>query len=410
MDAEDRRAVSLYVSGVANELRRDVFMHNALGLVRHGNIVIPRAEKLAGLLRSWPVQMSRIAAVINVMWGGILYPLVLTGQVMVGLLRAKGAKVPLDSGELFVANSSIAIGCSRRASYSGPLLLNIRDNIFPPNMQMPTSRLVQVITRREVLKAGLRAWHSLLAIQQTHQVPGSRLQSYSAFHWHAMFLVLKRLAPQKLWFVSDSDSWAVLFDQVPGPQERVLVQHGLLSDPRGGERDRPASRLPFRLQNISRICVLDARSEMDFRRMILVDGSPAQMELLQNISIQLDALDNDDGSFRIIIIGQPHTISEELALARETHARLKSCRLFIKPHPSYSTRRYFNRYQSERFYVLDDGEHLRNAEAVVTFAASTLVWQYEMAGVPTFVTQTVAEAVSWLVERAAEAQKRMDVR
>ena len=401
--------MALYVSGVANELRRDVFKHATLGLARHSTIVIPRAEKLAGLLRRRPVLLGRLAAITNVLWSSILYPLVLAGQVMVGFWQAKGAKVHLDSGELFVANSRIALACSRQAAYSGPLLLDASGRIVAANPQMPISTLVRAITRREVLKAGLRAWQSLSAIARAHSVPGSRLQSYSAFHWHSMFLVLERLAPQKLWFVSDSDSWAVLFDQVPGPRERILVQHGLLSDPGGSERDRPASPLPFRLQNITRICVLDERSEMDFRRMILVDGSHAQMELLHNISTPLGVLGDDDGSFRIMIIGQPHTVSEELALVRQAHATLQSCRLFIKPHPSYSDRPYRHRHESKRFDLLGDSEHLQAADAVVTFAASTLVWRYELAGVPTLVTQTVAEAVDWLVEEAAKTQAHKDL-
>jgi hypothetical protein len=398
---DDRTAIGLYVSGVANELRRDVFKHSTLGLAARSKIVLPRAEKLSGLLRRHPDLLVGLTVAGNALWGGLLYPLLLASQVVSALASARGSSIELASGELFVANSRVALACARQAGYGGPLLLDFGGNVGATASSLPISRLPRVISAAEVLKAAHRAWKSEAAIRRVHRVPGSRLQSYSAFHWHAMYLVLERIRPRDLWFVSDSDSWAVLFDQVPGPQKRVLVQHGLLSDPGGGERDRPSSPLPVRLQNITNVCVLDARSEGDFRRMILEDESAAKSELLQHVPRPEADPRHADGTFRVLIIGQPHTVSEELALVHQTHAAMAGCKLFIKPHPSYSNRPYRRHQHRGEFELLSDSERLHAADAVVTFAASTLVWQYELAGIPALVATTVPQAFQWLVEQEA---------
>lgn len=389
----------MYVSGVANELRRDVFKHTTLGLAAHSEIVLPRAEKLSGMLRRHPGLLGALTTVGNALWGVLFYPLLLASQVVTALLNVRGRSIELPSGELFVANSRIALACARHAGYSGPLLLNFDGHVIATPPPGPICHLSRVTSYSDVIKAAQRAWKSQIAVRREHQIPGSRLQSYSAFHWHAMYLVLERLGPRNLWFVSDSDSWAVLFDQVPGPQKRVLVQHGLLSDPDGGERDRPSSPLPVRLQNITNICVLNPRSEDDFRRMILEDNSSAQSELLRHLPQPESYPGHSDGAFRVLIIGQPHTVSEELALIRQAHASIAVCKLFIKPHPSYSNRPYRHYQDSGKFELLSDSEHLQTAHAIVTFASSTLVWQYELAGVPTLVARTVPQAFEWLTEQ-----------
>lgn len=404
MAISHREAVDLYVSGVANELRRDLFKHETLGLDRQSKVVIPRAEKLAGLLHR-PGLLGLVAATINFLWSPILFPLVLTSQVMKGLWQARRGADQLEADELFVVNSRIALACARQAGYSGPLLLDTRGQVGMSFPHQQVSSFARSVSRQEVLTAGLRAWRSLGAIRRAHKVPGAQLQSYSAYHWHAMFLVLERLAPEKLWFVSDSDAWAVLFDRVPGPMERILVQHGLLTDQSGG-RDRPDTPLPCRLQNVTRIHVLDARSEHDFRTMVLAEESQAEAVVLQSLAKPIDILGNDDRAFRIIIIGQPHTVSEELALVGQLNTALPACRVYLKPHPSYSDRPYRKFMGTARFDLLGDSDHLPAAEAVVTFAASTLGYRYESAGIPTLVAGTAPEAVTWLADQVAKAQSR----
>ena len=50
---EEKEAIALYVSGVANELRRDEFMHRALGIEKYSKVVVPRVEKLIFLVKSF---------------------------------------------------------------------------------------------------------------------------------------------------------------------------------------------------------------------------------------------------------------------------------------------------------------------------------------------------------------------
>ncbi len=385
MQVRNKNDLLTYCCGIKNELRRDIFMHDKLELYKYGSIIIPRAEKIFSWFQKRSKYVYYFISLTLIIWSKVLYPILLSGVFVKNIFKIKGNKWSHDERDLFIVTSPIGLDAVKKLEFDGYYLFLSSSQLRAETTSEKYRLLTDYCTFKDLWLALRLAYTADNTISKTVSIEGAVLQNYTAFSWFLTWLVLSRISNKldTLWFTNDSDRWAVLFDNLPGRLQRILVQHGLLADHFVDKvRDRPSEPLPCKLKNITRIYVYDEKSKILFQKMILDGGGDIDYQQFPMTLNLVDWPPNINKYFRILIIGQPEATNSECKLTNEILSCDIECDVIIKPHPSYSSKPY-ECIDSSHFYLLDRSDIFPNADVVIMFADSSLGRFYESSGIKT---------------------------
>lgn len=189
------------------------------------------------------------------------------------------------------------------------------------------------------------------------------LYLYCAFDLFVASSALKRLARNKnicsFYSSNHYDRWATLFDSLLINKKICMMQHGVVLD----------IDLYQKLKNVSTLYCIDEKSFFVFRESIL-NCSPAVF--YQDVSMTLSKIDSIKKS--ILIIGQPHTIDQELYMCSKLKGKYD---VYIKPHPLFGTKKYCS---ADGVFVIDKKDFFPKVDLALCYE-STLGIEYEASGV-----------------------------
>lgn len=369
----------VYLDSIANEMRRDIFMHEKFGLSKRTKIIVPRIEKILGFATGQPQAFVALTSLARIIWRPLLFPVLLCVQGMLSLIYLRNGKwAGSTNSSVFVATSETAFQVLDDTSRFDVHLRLFRSK----NGREGDCHLWYFADIRDVGFAIQQSWSILIPALDRYTEPGAEFQVYTAFRWFLSWRVLDKLSPsiQTLAFVSDSDSWAVLFDEVCGVNGKVLLQHGLLSDPNGNQISRPNTPLPRRLRTVTLVEVLDEKSIDLFRQNVLAPECRPEFCFQQAKGISIVPLDNEFSNFfQVLVVGQPEHIKKECRFASMFLDSVKLACVIIKPHPNFSSVGY-RRLRRPRLNLVVDPDVFPLVDLVVSFGESTLLEHYRKFG------------------------------
>ncbi len=379
-----KELLDTYCEAIKNELRRDLFMHQKLGVYRYGDVIIPRAEKLSLWLQRFPRLVSLAVWWINLLWRWLIYPLYLFFRAVKSCFVGGGKRISVSSTDIFIANSPSSVETVSKTDFNGDIYYTSRRHVRSGGMDC-FHILSDFCSLSDVLDAFRLSWAANRMFRMKCDVKGGALQNYVAFDWFLTWKILCRIGQhyEKIWFANDSDRWAVLFDRLPLPEEKILVQHGYLADNKGLEvNDRPGTTLPCKLKNIHKIYAYDDTSVRLFKELVLEEGYQVEFAQLKTGLALSDWPEKFLGKCRILIIGQPDSINQEIEFATQAFAYDDDFAVIFRPHPLYSSKPY-SKISDSRACLLKDADIYPSAELVVMFANSSLGFFYDRSGIRT---------------------------
>ncbi|WP_443640316.1 hypothetical protein ABXT70_09825 [Candidatus Njordibacter sp. Uisw_039] len=370
-------SVRVFVSAVANELQQDEHVFAQFPVSRFTNLVIPRLEKLAFWAENFPRLLSVIANIAYIFWVP-LYLLFLLLQTIGATFYISG-KSALEEKEIFFANSLVSIISSKSTHYCGKFLYSTKalEKAGPAGESLGCIR--DYASLSDIRSAFLNSVRSLFIIWKDNRKRGVIFQVYPAFQWFLTWNVLQKskVGLKTIWISSDRDRWAVLFDQLPINAERIIVQHGLLNDPAGQAGFRNPESLPTLLNNIYKIILLDKNSESWYRDRVLAKESHTQFVCSKGLLPQQGSLPNAMPSS--LIVGQRECLKKECRLANYLVAAVPKVRIYLKPHPSVSTRQY-EKFLDKRIRLIKDPFFFPIVSLCICNDYSTLAYLYAKNG------------------------------
>jgi hypothetical protein len=377
---EDKDPLRIFVGAVANEMNRDFYIFHKLPVSRYTNVVIPRLEKLAYVAKAFPRSLACIAYLSSVLWPLLFYPVIILLQVIFTLRHVKLREARI-TGDVFLTTSNTSFLFSRSSGFQGIHICvskKLEQFRSPPNS---IASVVDYITLSDLVSAFKYAVRALLQLSRSGPLPGAAFQVYAAFSWFLTWSVLNRSAVglTSVWISNDSDRWAVLVDQLPGDVKKIIVQHGLLSDPPNRAGFRNPTSLPTRLKNIDKIVLFDEDSENKYRSQVIEKDSKTNFIFSDGWLIQTRPDVDDLAAVRVMIIGQRAHEKQECELANYLVETVANSRIFIKPHPG-STFTKYKKYLDCRVVLIDDLYRYPYAEFCICFDFSSLGNLYEKQG------------------------------
>ena len=366
-------SVKVFVSAISNELQRDEHIFTHYPVSRYTKIVIPRLEKLAFWAENSPKLLAVIAYIAYKLWAP-LYLLVLLLQTISTLLNVS-TKSAIKEKEIFFANSLVSIICSKNTDYCGKFLYSTKTLEKAGPVGESLGCIQDHASLSDIRSAFVNSVRSLFMIWRESRTQGDIFQVYPAFHWFLTWNVLNKNKGglTTTWMSSDSDRWAVLFDQIPLNVERIIVQHGLLNDPDGQNGFRNSAPLPTLLKNISKIILLDEESEPWFWNRVLAKESCTQFEYSEGWFKPQKTL--PDVILSSLIIGQRECLKEECKLANYMVAAAPNARIYLKPPPSAGMRQY-ERLLDKRVKLIKDPFFFPLVTLCICSDYSTLAYLY----------------------------------
>lgn len=188
------------------------------------------------------------------------------------------------------------------------------------------------------------------------------LYTYSAFYWYWTYLSFYKTEINSLWFSNHYDRWSKLIDYLPEVKEKVLIQHGQLEyvEIETGNVFFPSFK--ENLKSISRVYMLDVKSELFFRK--LISKESVNFSLIRSKLILLPWRKTKPIILNILIVGHHNDFNFHLALIE----RLKLHNIFnisYKLHPLQSiVNKEFD------FWVVRIAEELPMADFVISYGSS----------------------------------------
>lgn len=191
------------------------------------------------------------------------------------------------------------------------------------------------------------------------------LQSYVAYEWFLVYIALLKIRDEvrNVYFANHYDRWAVMFDQLFADKKVVLLQHGILPED---------LELSYKLKNINQIYSFDEKSTDVFKKLFNCQNTNFQ---LLDISLKLTNVYSRKKT--ILIIGQPHSMKQEIAIAKRLQT-LDAFEIYIKPHPLYDSNGY---KQIKDVILIQDRNFYPKIDLALCYE-STLGLEYEASGVP----------------------------
>jgi hypothetical protein len=336
----------IYLKAVQNELRRDCHVIGLFPVGKFTKVIIPRIEKISHIAVCYPRMLAYIARLGRLFWPFVIYPWLLSFQVVRSLTWLKQSRQQLI-GEVLFFNSANSLVVQQFSSFKGIYFALNRRLVSGSDLQASHVTLEALIRFSDIaysLYWSLVTCWKLLSRKTV--VVGESFQVYPAFSWFLTWRVLFRFrgAINTLWMTSDSDRWAVLMDCLPGINRKVIIQHGLLSDSSMIKGFRSPEALPVRLKNIETVFLFKMEHREDYLNLILDDRGCVRFELLRSLSTILE--DSDGIKTTVLIIGQPIHRVRECLLANRLSERLDDVNILVRPHPSSSRLGYRQKLSS----------------------------------------------------------------
>ncbi len=369
--------VEIFVGAVANEMNRDRYVFLKFPVSQFTNIVIPRLEKLNYLANTYPRLLAFVACISLVLWPLFLYPSLLLIQVVLALRQINLRKERI-TGDIFFSTSKTSLIFSKSSGFEGVhICLSRKLKQSYPSKNLISSIEDHIVTT-DIAWAFLQAMRALFRLRQSGDIPGILFQVYAAFGWFVTWSVLSRNADglTSVWMSSDSDRWAVLIDQLPTVAKKIIVQHGLLSDPPNQLGFRNPASLPKRLENINKIILFDRGFEDDYRSQVIATNCNTSFIYSGRWLIQSPSDLDCRYAVRVMIIGQRVNLDEECELANYLAETVVNSRIYVKPHPSTTLAQYKKRLDF-RVVLIDDLFMFPHVELCITFDFSSLAYLYE---------------------------------
>lgn len=372
--------VEIFVGAVANEMNRDRYVFHKSPASQYTNLVIPRLEKLNYLAKTYPRSLACIAYLSSTLWSPLLYPALLLLQVALAL-RYIGFRKAKIAGDIFLSTSKTSLIFSRSSGFDGVHICLSRKLKRSYPSENLISSIEDHIVATDVARAFLQAMRALLRLRQSSDIPGIEFQVYAAFGWFLTWSILSRNAAglTSVWMSSDSDRWAVLIDQLPTVAKKIIVQHGLLSDPPNQPGFRNPASLPKRLENIDRVILFDKGSEDNYRSQVIATNCNTSFIYSGRWLIQSPSDLDGRYAVRVMIIGQRIHLDQECELANYLAETVVDSQIFVKPHPSSTLAQYKKRLDF-RVVLIDDLFMFPLVELCITFDFSSLGYLYEKQG------------------------------
>jgi hypothetical protein len=372
--------VEIFVGAVANEMNRDRYVFLKSPVSQFNNIVIPRLEKLNYLANTYPRSLACIACLSSKLWSLFLYPVLLLLQVTLALRHISFRKVKI-AGDIFLSTSKTSFIFSRSSGFDGVhICLSRKLKQSYPSKNLISS-IEDHIVATDIARAFLQAMRALFRLRKSGDIPGIVFQVYAAFGWFVTWSVLSRNADglTSVWMSSDSDRWAVLIDQLPTVAKKIIVQHGLLSDPPNQLGFRNPASLPKRLENINKIILFDRGSEDNYRSQVIATNCNTSFIYSGRWLIQSPSDLDCRYAVRVMIIGQRVHLDQECELANYLAETVVNSRIYVKPHPSSTLAQYKKRLDF-RVVLIEDLFMFPLVELCIAFDFSSLGYLYEKQG------------------------------
>lgn len=207
-----------------------------------------------------------------------------------------------------------------------------------------------------------------------------RLQFYTALPWLLTWRVLPRITEgiDTLYFTSQSDRWAMLFDRAPLRCRTAMVQHGFLFP----------LEMPALLHEIDLLFHYGEDFVAQFRDWFFAPNCMPQMQVMQP-SLTLSPIERTPHSRgAVLLIGQTHYYSLDAEIATILACKAPQIDLVFKPHPTFPD------YPRDRFphecLIITQSNFFPDVD-VVGSAGSWLGVQYRSEGI-TFVSYEAMNA------------------
>jgi hypothetical protein len=203
--------------------------------------------------------------------------------------------------------------------------------------------------------------------------PAISLLAHELFTWCLLWRVIEVHGAdvEQWWITNHNDHWAILLDRVPVDGARIVLQHGMVSEPTGQ---------PVKLGRVAELYVYDDGSERHFRDNVLVEPGVVRYHRM-DVRLRLTARPRAARSrHALLLIGSPFEFERERQLVDAVTSRYPDMHVMLKPHPLFPITGYGE--------IRDRGvELIRDAQAfptvdLVLSPVSTLGLEYAAAGVP----------------------------
>lgn len=382
--------------GLANEVRRDSFFNSKWELRKDLIFDVPRIEKLKFLHKKEARSFLIILKILYIIWPFLLYPvIVIFTAIKCSTIPRRSYKT--TSQNIYLSNSPISVSLGRN---------HLEDaEIF-------WLKSKSMLTRDEVIHNKVCEWASISDIFKSvcysflvYYNPNTkllsrkdRLQSYVICDWFIHWFALRRLIDGKenIIFSADADRWAVLFAEVPTKAKKTIIQHGLFLDNNQNLTARPPSELAFKLRNISTMFLIDMSQKDIYIKNVLWRGTKAIFKLQRQNNFEVVDLPIPfDRS--VLMVCFPNTFDNEMACLEFLLEACPRAIFYIKPHPSYSQKRYEQKC-SNRIQLLNKNI-LPIVDVVLFCTHSTIVYHLEkkikkVANIQTNSYQSIAKMIN----------------
>lgn len=386
------------MDAIANELYRDINIHNHLNLYLHTKIVIPRLEKIAFLAERFPRILAATAYVASKVWIPIIYPLLtLTKAVLSARHVLKVRNV--EANDIFFVNSAISLIVSKNAKFHGKYIYVSKALEARGDIKESLGCVKEYATLADITSALINSMRCMPLIHKNFKTPGSVFQLYPAFDWFLSWSVFHKIAhnANSIWTSSDFDRWAVLIDRLQIRAQKMIVQHGLLVDPAGTSGSRSAAPLPTKLENIYEIFLLNEESGSLYEKMLLAENSSTKFTWDFNKLFHFSNNNVSDNIKIVLIIGQFECLKQECELAIKLAEIFKNSVIHIRPHPSHGSKGYRKILSNKRVSLIEDLHFFPKTNACICFNFSTLAHTYETNGVETIYMNSIVSDPTYFV-------------
>jgi hypothetical protein len=384
-----------FIGATKNEIAVDEMLFCMAGTNAENMGYLPRPPKWIGYGRRFPVitySLSLLARYFWVLGGSSIFFIIQFILACVSLGRYKAEKIGNIDHSGFVLALSSRVGDIVNSKIIPDLpsvwitMPWVALSHVPENSRC--INIFSLLSRKELWTACRNAMVATSLLRNRKRTFFWILQSYTAFRWFAVRIVLEKLSGRFI-MAEHFDRWAILVDSVVlahnsknknNKKELILVQHGAVDNIDEGGRSSDL-RLFRKLRCVNELYVYGTAAENAFKARLLSPGCVRREVKVSYYKPEIDLKMHQEGEgLKVLFVG--HSLCEEL------HAYIFTCLAreleffaYYKPHPLAPMSEGIG---TIGWMVIDEKRYFPVVDLLISYP-STLVDEYSGAGVPAMV-------------------------
>jgi len=392
----DDELLNNILDALKNQYAFDAFYYDLLGVNSLEFNGVPRPVKWLNHDKNKAKIIKKVSFLSSFLWGGVFAYIYFSLRALSYVIKKIGLKKTHVS-----THEDVGIYVCDRSYDSICQALKTNNKIYwlgLPNSSQSNSKekilegscCLTILSKGEILRA--LAITISVHYKLSKKVNKSLMfQSYVIFDLVLMLLAIQKIQPRNLIIAEHHDRWAILADYYCNRQSKqtekvnlTIVQHGReYADTYAAMKDRLGiDGLPRKIKTVAKLFVYDEEQLNIFMKNIIEPHTAEENMEVEFFKPSIALSDSDGDAIKVLFVGHP--ICEDIQIYLFEMLKSKSGMVvFYKPHP---TAKISSRVKDAAWILIKDTNYFPRVNLIVSYP-STLVLEYENAGVPAFIHQ-----------------------